>query len=31
MDPTNFADDSLSEVVASTVLAPNPALSGGAL
>ena len=31
MDPTNFGSDSLSEVVASTVLAPNPALSGGAL
>jgi len=31
MDPTNFGSESLSEVVASTVLAPNPALSGGAL
>lgn len=31
MEPANFDSDSLSEVVASTVLAPNPALSGGAL
>ena len=31
MTPVNFVSDSLSEVVASTVLAPNPALSGGAL
>lgn len=31
MEPANFDSDGLSEVVASTVLAPNPALSGGAL
>ena len=31
MAPANFNSDALSEVIAATVLAPNPALSGGAL